>query len=52
MNVLCAIIYCGKWASPTLPPLWLKIIVFTPMTSPFAFTRGPPLLPGLIAASV
>jgi len=37
---------------PTDPPLWEKIELLTPTTSPTAFTSGPPLLPGLMAASV
>ena len=31
---------------------WLLMAVFMPITSPCKFTSGPPLLPGLIAASV
>jgi hypothetical protein len=38
--------------SPSLPPLREKMEVFTPMTCPRAFTRGPPELPGLMEASV
>jgi hypothetical protein len=38
--------------SPTLPPLPEMMDEFTPITSPSAFTSGPPLLPGLIDASV
>ncbi len=38
--------------SPSLPPLREKIEELTPMTSPSAFTSGPPELPGLIEASV
>ncbi len=37
---------------PMLPPERLKMAVFTPTTSPFRLTRGPPELPGLMAASV
>ena len=39
---------------PTLPgtPVIVAIAVFIPMISPLIFTRGPPLLPGLMAASV
>ena len=38
--------------SPSDPPEREKIEELTPMTSPSAFTSGPPELPGLIAASV
>ena len=38
--------------SPSLPPLREKMEVLTPMTSPSAFTRGPPEFPGLMEASV
>src|SRR3954468_21435870 len=38
--------------SPIDPPLGEKIELFTPITSPAAFTSGPPELPGLIDASV
>ena len=38
--------------SPWLPPDRLRMKVLIPTTSPSAFTRGPPLLPGLIGASV
>src|SRR2546428_9171908 len=34
------------------PPLWLKMAVLMPMSSPRALTSAPPELPGLIAASV
>ena len=37
---------------PSLPPLLLWIAVLMPITSPSRFTSGPPLLPGLMAASV
>ena len=37
---------------PTDPPVPLAIMVFTPTTSPRVLTSGPPLLPGLIEASV
>ncbi len=37
---------------PLLPPLWLRISAFTPMTSPLMLARAPPELPGLMAASV
>ena len=37
---------------PTEPPPRLKIAVLMPMTSPRALISGPPLLPGLIDASV
>ena len=37
---------------PCDPPLWVAIMVLTPITSPLIFSSGPPLLPGLIAASV
>ena len=37
---------------PTEPPLPLTMAVFTPMASPRALMSGPPLLPGLIDASV
>ncbi len=37
---------------PMLPPERLKMAVLTPTTSPCRFTRGPPLLPGLMEASV
>ena len=38
--------------TPSLPPLLLWMAVLMPTTSPSRFTSGPPLLPGLIAASV
>ena len=38
--------------SPSLPPDWLKMRVLIPTTLPTASTRGPPLLPGLMEASV
>jgi hypothetical protein len=38
--------------SPSLPPLRVTIDEFTPITSPCAFTSGPPELPGLMDASV
>ena len=38
--------------TPSLPPLLDEIAVLMPMTSPSRLTSGPPLLPGLIAASV
>src|SRR5688572_8591725 len=37
---------------PTEPPLGEKIELLTPITSPDAFTSGPPEFPGLIDASV
>ena len=37
---------------PSLPPEALAMAVLRPTTSPRRFTSGPPLLPGLIAASV
>ena len=37
---------------PIEPPLWEKIAVLMPMTSPRRFKSGPPELPGLIEASV
>ncbi len=37
---------------PTLPPDSERMKELTPTTSPTAFTRGPPELPGLMAASV
>ena len=37
---------------PTDPPLWLKIAALMPMAWPRALMSGPPLLPGLIDASV
>ena len=37
---------------PSEPPESEKIELFTPITRPSAFTRGPPELPGLMAASV
>src|SRR5687768_8316631 len=37
--------------NPRLSPPFI-INVFTPITSPLIFTKGPPLLPGLIAASI
>ena len=37
---------------PSLPPELLAMAVLMPMISPWRFTSGPPLLPGLIAASV
>ena len=38
--------------TPSLPPLPLKIAVLIPITFPSKSTKGPPLLPGLMAASV
>ena len=38
--------------TPAEVPVLVKIAVFTPMTRPLESRRGPPLLPGLIAASV
>src|ERR1051326_3087240 len=38
--------------SPIEPPLFVKMNVLTPITSPSAFTSAPPEFPGLIAASV
>ncbi len=37
---------------PTLPPLWLKMAVVIPTTSPRSLNSGPPELPGLMGASV
>ena len=37
---------------PWYPPDWETIAVLMPTTSPSRFTSGPPLLPGLMAASV
>ena len=37
---------------PWYPPLCVAIMVLTPITSPRMFSSGPPLLPGLMAASV
>ena len=37
---------------PALLPDVVKMAVLIPTTSPFRFNRGPPLFPGLIAASV
>ena len=37
---------------PTDPPDWLKIALLMPTTCPRALMSGPPLLPGLIEASV
>jgi hypothetical protein len=37
---------------PSLPPEREKIKVLIPTTRPLASTKGPPLLPGLIGASV
>ena len=37
---------------PSLTPELLAIAVLIPTTSPRRFINGPPLLPGLIAASV
>jgi len=37
---------------PTEPPLPDTMAVLMPTTSPLRFTSGPPLLPGLMAASV
>ena len=37
---------------PSLPPELLAIAVLMPITSPRKFISGPPLLPGLMAASV
>ncbi len=38
--------------SPWLPPDWLTMKVLMPTSTPSAFTSGPPLLPGLMGASV
>src|SRR5271166_5782773 len=38
--------------SPSLPPLLLRMKVFRPTTEPVTSTNGPPLLPGLMGASV
>mmetsp|Transcript_92971 Transcript_92971/g.258978 ORF Transcript_92971/g.258978 Transcript_92971/m.258978 type:complete len:244 (-) Transcript_92971:701-1432(-) len=38
--------------TPAKVPLPLRMAVFTPMTLPSLFNKGPPLLPGLIEASV
>ena len=38
--------------TPSLPPPFDAIELLIPITSPFILTRGPPELPGLIAASV
>ena len=38
--------------TPSFPPPFDAIELLIPMTSPFMLTRGPPELPGLIAASV
>ncbi len=38
--------------TPSLPPPLDRMAMLIPTTSPFMFTRGPPELPGLIAASV
>src|SRR5216117_1464108 len=35
-----------------MPCAWLSTATLMPMSSPFRFTSGPPLWPGLIAASV
>lgn len=35
-----------------MPSVLARTAVLTPTTSPNSFTRGPPLLPGLMAASV
>ena len=40
------------WASKLLPGIVRNADVFMPTTSPARFKSGPPLLPGLIAASV
>jgi hypothetical protein len=37
---------------PIETPLLVVMALLTPMTSPLRFTSGPPLLPGLMAASV
>ena len=37
---------------PWLPPDWLTMKVLIPTRTPSAFTSGPPLLPGLMGASV
>ena len=37
---------------PALAPLGLWMAVFTPMRRPALSSSGPPLLPGLMAASV
>ena len=38
--------------SPIEPPPCVKMNVLMPMTSPSPLTSAPPLLPGLMAASV
>mmetsp|Transcript_57254 Transcript_57254/g.153281 ORF Transcript_57254/g.153281 Transcript_57254/m.153281 type:complete len:369 (+) Transcript_57254:196-1302(+) len=38
--------------TPAKPPLPLRMAVLTPMTWPSELSKGPPLLPGLIEASV
>jgi hypothetical protein len=38
--------------TPSLPPDWETMSVLMPTTRPSAFTSGPPLLPGLMDASV
>ena len=37
---------------PWYPPLWLKMPVLIPTSSPRVLTSAPPELPGLMAASV
>ena len=39
-------------ATPLLPPVFEAMAVLTPITSPSKFNSGPPLDPGLMAASV
>ncbi len=53
---VCSVSMTGRaWsmdiANP-MPSAFPAIAVFTPITSPLALTKGPPELPGLIAASV
>ena len=56
-NVAFPLSSCDAWSmatakaspSPVAPPIFIE---FTPITTPLRSTSGPPLFPGLIAASV
>jgi hypothetical protein len=52
LNMVLAVAQGMANPRPSLPPDCDMMKVFTPTTSPFALTSGPPELPGLIAASV
>ncbi len=50
--ISCAILIGMAKPIPMLPPLWEKIAVLMPTSSPLRLTSAPPELPGLIEASV